>query len=176
MFKRFALRDITLLVATVVLWVVDARRDGGSPWISIAAGIGAAVCAYSMHEWGHVIGAHLSGSVFTPARRLISPFLFSYDTTRNSRHQFVVMSLSGFAATAVYAAAYLLWMPQDRLAGRYGLNGALILAGLTVVIEFPIFFWALLGRKLPPVKLFDGPTTEDLRTDVRQSDLGADGG
>ncbi|NNE17292.1 MAG: hypothetical protein HKN10_02335, partial [Myxococcales bacterium] len=41
---------------------------------------------------------------------------------------------------------------------RIALRGALILAGLTVVIEFPIFFRALFGRKVPRTGMFEGPT------------------
>jgi hypothetical protein len=49
-------------------------------------------------------------------------------------------------------------MPQDQQAGRIALRGALILAGLTVVIELPIFFRALFGTKVPRTGMFEGPT------------------
>jgi hypothetical protein len=126
--------------------------------LSIGAGVGATICAYNLHEWGHLIGAHLTRSVYVPARRLISPFLFSYDADRNTRRQFLIMSLAGFAATALFVVAFLLWMPQDQQAGRIALRGALVLAGLTVVIELPIFFRALLGNTIPRTGMFKGPT------------------
>ena len=93
-----------------------------------------------------------------PAKRLISPFLFAYDANHNTRRQFLIMSLAGFAATALFVIAFSLWMPQDQLAGRIALRGAILLAGLTVVIEFPIFFRALFGKSVPKTGLFDGPT------------------
>jgi hypothetical protein len=68
------------------------------------------------------------------------------------------MSLAGFAATAVFLAAFLLWMPQDQQAGRIALRAAIFLAGLTVVIEFPIFFRTLFGTRVPRTGLFKGPT------------------
>jgi hypothetical protein len=161
MFRRFAIRDLTILLGTVLLWWLSVSAEAGSALataLSIAAGVGAAICAYNLHEWAHLIGAHLTQSVYVPAKRLISPFLFSYDAERNTRGQFLVMSLAGFAATALFVVGYLLWMPQDQQAGRIALRAALILAGLTVVIEFPIFFRALLGKKVPRTGMFEGPT------------------
>ena len=161
MFGRFALRDLTILVATVALWSLSLVAEKGTraaSMFSIGAGLGAAICAYNLHEWGHLVGAHLTRSVYVPAKRLISPFLFSYDAERNTPQQFLVMSLAGFAATAAFVAAFLLWMPQDQQAGRIALRGALVLAGLTVVIELPIFFRALFGKKVPRTGLFDGPS------------------
>ena len=161
MFIRFAVRDIGILVATIALWVSTFYAPSGTPLgrgVGILAGLGAAVCAYNLHEWGHVLGARLSHSVYTPARRLISPFLFAYSAEENTRNQFLVMSLAGFVATGVFVVAYWIWMPQDQLAGRVALRGALILASLTVIIEFPIFFLALFGKKVPKTGLFDGPT------------------
>ncbi|NNK07740.1 MAG: hypothetical protein HKP50_10575, partial [Myxococcales bacterium] len=117
MFRRFALRDLTILFGTVVLWWLSVSAEAGSALAaasSIGAGVGAAICAYNLHEWAHLIGAHLTRSVYVPAKRLISPFLFSYDAERNTRGQFLVMSLAGFAATALFVVGYVLWMPQDQ--------------------------------------------------------------
>jgi len=161
MFRRFFIRDATILLGSVVAWWWSLRAEPGSELasgMSIAAGVGAAVCAYNLHEWGHLLGALATRSVYVPAKRLYSPFLFSYDAEQNSRNQFLLMSLAGFAATAVFVTAFLLWMPQDQAAGRIALRGGLVLAGLTVIIEFPIFFTALLRNKVPRTGLFDGPS------------------
>lgn len=161
MFRGFAIRDVTILLGTIVLWSLGLSAEPETTLaatLSISAGVGAAICAYNLHEWGHLVGAHLTRSVYTPARRLISPFLFAYDADHNSRRQFLIMSLAGFAATAVFVTAFLLWMPQDQQAGRIALRGALILAGLTVIIEFPIFFRTLFGSTVPRTGLFKGPT------------------
>ena len=161
MFRHFAIRDVTILLATIGAWWASGRVEPGSAWasgLSIGAGVGAAVCAYNLHEWGHLLGAHLTKSVYVPARRIYSPFLFAYDADENTREQFLLMSLAGFAATALFVAAFLLWMPQDQQAGRIALRGALILASLTVIIELPIFLRALLGRTVPRTGVFKGPT------------------
>jgi len=128
------------------------------PTLSVAAGLGAAICAYNLHEWSHLLGAHWTRSVYVPAKRWYSPFLFSYDAERNTRGQFLLMSLAGFAATALFVIGFLLWMPRDQAAGRIALRGALILAGLTAVIELPIFFRALFGTRVPRTGMFKGPT------------------
>jgi len=161
MFGRFAIRDLSILLGTALLWWQSLSAEAGSSAataLSIGAGVGAAICAYNLHEWAHLIGAHLTRSVYVPAKRLISPFLFSYDAERNTKRQFLIMSLAGFAATALFVLAYVLWMPQEQQAGRIALRGALILAGLTVVIELPIFFRALFGTKVPCTGMFEGPT------------------
>lgn len=161
MFRAFVIRDLTILIGTIAGWSLSLSMAPGTRLasaLSIGAGVGATICAYNLHEWGHLIGAHLTRSVYVPARRLISPFLFSYDADRNTRRQFLIMSLAGFAATALFVVAFLLWMPQDQQAGRIALRGALVLAGLTVVIELPIFFRALLGNTVPRTGMFKGPT------------------
>jgi len=160
-FRRFVIRDSAIVLATIGLWRLSLSVEGGTTLksaLSITAGVGAAICAYNLHEWGHLIGAHLTDSVYVPAKRLLSPFLFSYDAERNTRRQFLIMSVAGFAATAVFVAAFLAWMPQDQQAGRIALRGALFLAGLTVVIELPIFFRALFGTAVPRTGMFKGPT------------------
>jgi hypothetical protein len=161
MFRRFAIRDATILLSTVGLWWLSLSVEPGTALhavLSVSAGVGAVICAFNLHEWGHLVGAQLTRSVYTPAKRLISPFLLSYDADHNTRRQFLIMSLAGFAGTAVFVAAYWLWMPQDQQAGRIALRGALILAGLTVIFEFPIFFRALLGSTVPRTGMFKGPT------------------
>ncbi|MGB9340976.1 MAG: hypothetical protein WCB63_17150 [Polyangiales bacterium] len=161
MFWRFAIRDLTILLGTVALWWLSLSAEPQTTLrsaLSITAGVGAAVCAYNLHEWGHLIGAHFTQSVYVPAKRLVSPFLFSYDAERNTKRQFLLMSLAGFAATALFVAGFVLFMPQDQQAGRIALRGALILAGLTVVIELPIFFRALFGSKVPRTGMFEGPS------------------
>lgn len=161
MFWRFAIRDLTILTGTIAAWwfslSVEPKTALASA-LSITAGVGAAICAYNLHEWGHLIGARLTHSVYVPAKRIISPFLFSYDADRNTRGQFLVMSLAGFAATAAFLIAFILWMPQDQQAGRIALRAAIVLAGLTVVIEFPIFFRALFGKTVPRTGMFKGRT------------------
>ncbi len=161
MFRRFVIRDVAILLVTIGLWLLSLETEPGTTLasvVSISAGVGALVCAYNFHEWGHLVVARMTDSVFTPARRVISPFLFSYDTEHNTPRQFLLMSLGGFAATALFVVAFLLWMPRDQQAGRIALYGALILASLTVVIEFPIFFRARLGNTVPRTGMFKGPT------------------
>jgi hypothetical protein len=54
MFRPFVIRDAAILIATVLAWWGSSATDGGTSLVSalsIAAGAGAAVCAYNLHEW-----------------------------------------------------------------------------------------------------------------------------
>lgn len=149
MYGKLALRDLSILVVTLVLWTIDARLAGGSVIVAIAAGIGTGTCAFLFHEWGHLLGALVTGGVFAPPARLASPFLFSFDSRRNDRRRFILMSLSGFAATGIFLVVFALWLPMDRLAGKVGMGIALTLAALTVIIEFPLLGRVLAGKPIP---------------------------
>ncbi|MGB5809223.1 MAG: hypothetical protein WBG86_01760 [Polyangiales bacterium] len=161
MFRNFVIRDVTILLATAGLWATTVRLGVDTTLgtiVAVSAGVGAAICAYNFHEWGHLVAARVTDSVYTPAQRVLSPFLFAYDEKQNTKRQFIIMSLGGFAATAVYVLVFWLGMPQELLASRVALRGALILASLTVIFEFPIFFRALLGSTVPRTGVFTGPT------------------
>jgi len=147
MYVKLAARDLTILAVTLALWTIDAR--GGGTIVAIAAGIGTGACAFLFHEWGHLLGALLTGGVFAPPARLASPFLFSFDSRRNAPRQFILMSLSGFAATGIFLVVFALALPLDRLAGKVGMGIALTLAALTVVIEFPLLGRVLAGKAIP---------------------------
>jgi hypothetical protein len=147
MYAKLAVRDLSILAVTLALWALDAR--GGGTIVAIAAGIGTGACAFLFHEWGHLLGALATGGVFAPPARLASPFLFSFDARRNDRRRFVLMSLSGFAATGLFLVVFALWLPLDRLAGKVGMGIALTLATLTVLIEFPLLGRVLVGKPIP---------------------------
>lgn len=172
MFGRFVIRDLGLLLLTLLLWALSLGAESSTflaSVLGVSAGIGAVICAYTVHEWGHLVAALWTDSVFTPAKRILSPFLFSYDTKHNTPKQFLTMSLGGFAATAVLLTAFILWMPQEPLAGRIALHGGLFLAALGAIIELPIFFRALFGRTVPRTGLFEGPTVGGNRRKLRRS-------
>jgi hypothetical protein len=122
--------------------------------LSIASGAGAGVCAFLLHEWGHLAGARMRGARVESARNLASPFLFSFDSKNNDARQFLSMSFAGFAATGIFLLVFWLWLPLDWLAGRIAMGIALFLASLTVLIEFPLAFRVLRGKALPPVEVF----------------------
>jgi len=154
-YQKLAVRDLAILAVTLVSWALEAR--GGGTLVAVAAGIGTGACAFLFHEWGHLLGARLTGGVFAPPARLWSPFLFSFDARRNQPRQFVLMSLSGFAATGVFLVVFWFGLPLDRLAGKVGMGIALTLAALTVIIEFPLLGRVLMGKPIPAAVEVFGP-------------------
>jgi hypothetical protein len=63
--------------------------------------------------------------------------------------QFLVMSFSGFAATALVVWAYHVHLPDGLLATRVARGASLVLAFLTLVLEFPLVLLALRTRAVP---------------------------
>ena len=149
-FRPFALRDAVVVAATVALWV-SAELD--ERWWHIATGLLTGVCALLFHEWGHLYGAHRAGAVITPSP-IWSPFLCNVSSTENDREQFLVLSLWGFYATGVFVVLFGLWLPRELLAGKIAMTIAVVLATLTVVIEFPIAWRVYKGYPIPRVEIF----------------------
>lgn len=157
-FLPFALRDAAIVAAAGLLWWLAAARSAGDGMLSdlagVVVGLAVGVSVFALHEWGHLIGALLSRSVVRPADSLRSAYLFSYDSRRNSRPQFLVMSVGGFLVTGAAVAFVVLGLPDDLLATRVARGSVAFLATLTVVLEFPLVFVALVRRTLPPVETF----------------------
>lgn len=148
-----ALRDLALAALALLLWAADARlRSGGGALataVAIAAGTLTAGVGYLAHEWGHLIGARLGGSVVHLPASPASVFLFRYDAVRNEPRQFLWMSLGGFVASGAMVALLLALVPLDTLAGRVTM--ALTAAGVlaTAVLELPVFFRVARGAPIP---------------------------
>lgn len=159
MFTRLLLRDLLLAGTVVAAWWLAAPLSAGSgPLADLSGallGIGAFVVAHLAHEWGHLLGGLLTGSRVAAPARLTSPFLFSFDSQRNSQRQFVIMSLSGFAVTgiALYVAYGLL--PDAQLATRVARGLVVFGASLTLLLEVPLLAISLLrGSILSNVEVF----------------------
>ena len=104
----------------------------GGTLLSVLAGLSTGVVAFTGHEWGHALGAKLSGARIYFADRLMSPFLFFFDTDASTRNQFVAMSIGGYVASALAAVLALALLPRDQLAGQIGLG----IVGLGIVATF----------------------------------------
>ena len=146
-------RDLLFVGLTLALWRLDATlRDtttGLSVLVAVAAGALAAISGYLAHEWGHLIGARISGGVVHFPKSVVSTFLFYFDTKRSDRRQFLAMSLGGFAASAVVTPLLILGLPAGAISTYVAL--VLIVAGLiaTAWLELPLYFRVLRGAPLP---------------------------
>ncbi len=156
MLIKLALRDAAILALGVGLWRVGAHWSAGESMLAdfsgVLLGVLVGVGGYLLHEWGHLAGALATRGHVELPQRLESVFLFSFDSKQNSLRQFLVMSFSGFAATALVVWAFYTFLPDGLLATRVARGVALFNAFLTVVLELPLVGYALLGRGLPPVE------------------------
>jgi len=153
MLIRFLIRDVMIVGATGLAWWGLAARSAGtglmadfSGWI---VGLLLFACAYLAHEWSHYLGAVAMRSNVLVGTNLGSGFLFSFQPEGNSVAQFVVMSVSGFVATAAAVAFFYYGLPDEYLATRIARGGALFLAFLGVALEVPLLTYGLITRAVP---------------------------
>jgi len=149
-FRIFAIRDSVLFVIVVVLWqnLIDSN------FFHVMTAIITGVSALLFHEWGHLLGAHLSNAVVYRAPSFFSPLLFDLDSQRNTRAQFLLTSATGFIATSLFLFFFVFILPLDTLAGKISLYIGLGLAALTILIEFPIAWLVYRKKKIPRVEIF----------------------
>lgn len=150
---KHALRDIGLVLITLALWRADAawRHDAGvfPVLIAITAGAMASFVGYLAHEWGHFIGARAGGSVVRLPQSAAEIFLFNFDSDRNGREQFLLMSCGGFIASGIVVVLFLALLPLPSLSSLIALG--LTIAGViaTAALEVPPFVRVYRGGPIP---------------------------
>lgn len=153
MLKGFLMRDAGIAAASLVLWVLVAPLSAGEGWTADLAGwvtgLLLTACAYLAHEWSHYLGAVATGSQVPLGTRLSSAFLFSFEAEGNSLFQFVVMSVSGFVATALAVWLFYAWLPDAWLASRVARGGVVFLALLGFVLELPLLLYGIVTGGVP---------------------------
>ena len=147
-YRFFLIRDLLILMVTLLLWVSQPAGD----YAQIITGGLTGLCALLLHEHGHLLGAWRVRATVHPAPRW-SPFIFNLNPGENTRAQLLSTSYWGFAATGVYLVLFLLVLPTHTLAGFVALCIGLLLASLTVVIEFPIAWRMARGYALPDLSI-----------------------
>jgi hypothetical protein len=153
MFGKLAARDAVILITTVFAWQAFATSSEGIAVVGDMAGVllgaSVALCAHLLHEWGHAIGAQATGARIHPPASARGLLLFSFDVKANSRRQFAVMSLSGFAVTA--AALFVVYgiLPGELFAARVARGGVTTLASITLFIEVPLWIYGTISGHIP---------------------------
>ncbi len=161
MFLKLAVRDLVIVGGAVLLWRAGATASATpgalADFTGVVVGLLAGVCIFVLHEWGHLLGAFVTGSTISAPRSIRTPFLFSFDSRRNTRRQFLVMSFAGWAATlaCVWIACALL--PPDLFAARVARGVVMANALLVVVIEVPLVAFSLFTGRVPPVETQAAP-------------------
>jgi len=153
MLQRYLARDLVIIALTAVLWWLLAARSAGTGFAADFSGwvVGALLffCAHIVHEWGHYLGAILTGSRVGIHRKLSSPFFFRFESEGNSLKQFIAMSFGGFVSTGGMIAFYYLGLPDEYLASRIGRGGALFGAFLGVTLELPLLLTGIFQGQVP---------------------------
>lgn len=151
MIWKFALRDIVIAaIAVGGWWLLAGRSAGAGPFADAAgvvAGVLVGVVGFVSHEWGHLLAGLASGGRFPVASDLRSPFLFDVDRD-NSVRQFTVMSLGGFAVSAVTIWFVYAMLPDELLATRVARGLVVFLAFLTVILEVPLLVATLVRGQI----------------------------
>ncbi len=157
---QLLVRDLLMVGATLGLWICSRQLDGQTgalaTSVAIAAGMMTAVSGYLAHEWGHLCGALLRGSVVELPKGVFAVFLFKFNSEQNNREQFLWMSMGGFVASALVIALLLSLLSFDRLADQVALG--LTLAGViaTLVLEVPPAVRVYRGADLPRGAAYSG--------------------
>lgn len=156
MFARLLARDLSIVALTALIWKLGAAASAHPGMRGDVAGVLAGgtigICAYLAHEWGHLLGAVLAGSTVRPGKAVTSGFLFSFDSRRNTRRQFLTMSFAGWLATAVVLWMVYALLPADLFASRVarGVVAANVL--LVIAVEVPLVVYSLCTGRVPPVE------------------------
>lgn len=164
-FYRFLVRDLLLLGVTIGLALADAAlREGGgavATTVGVLTGAMAALAAFLLHEWGHLLATLGSGGKAHPPPRLWAVFLFHFDVEKSTRRQFLAMSYGGYAATALAVILLATWIDLGHVSGVTGLVLSVLGIGATLVLEIPTTVRVARGGKLPSGGVYEGqPASE----------------
>jgi hypothetical protein len=156
MYGKLFARDASIVAAAVLLWTsisgFSSGRGAVGDLTGLVAGVVLGACALPLHEWGHFAGAVVGRSLIHPAASLRALFVFSFDSERNSRRSFLVMSLGGWVGTAAAAWVAYALLPDDLLASRVARGMVLLSILLVVVTEVPLLLRAFWTGRIPPVE------------------------
>lgn len=161
---RLALRDLVVLGTTVGIWMwMLPMPESSTPvWLSVIAGVSITVCGFLGHEWGHWLGATISGATIEPAQHLRSIFLFVFDVERSTPRQFLFMSYGGYLASALGLFALASVLSLDRLSSWIALGLTALGALATAILEIPATIRVHQGRDLPTGMVYVGtPPSRD---------------
>ncbi len=147
-----AIRDLTFLGLALLLWQLEASLRSGSfvaILVSVTTGVATAFCGYLLHEWGHLLGARVGRSVVRLPTSPTEIFLFNFDSDRNGRTQFLIMSIGGYVASVLVVGFLLTTLSLNTVAGAVaiGLTGAGVVA--TAILEIPPFVHVWRGGPIP---------------------------
>jgi hypothetical protein len=148
-----AVRDASIIAVTLLVWWVDAglRDQTGTitALVGVVAGVLTTLCGYLVHEWGHLLGALSAGSTVHLPAKIASIFLFQFDSDRNSRAQFLRMSMGGFVASALVIVLLVAVVPLHALSGKVAVTLVVLGVLATFILEVPVAWRVARGAPIP---------------------------
>ena len=139
------------LLGAITLWgAADAWVQSSDLYLATIISVLNAFAAGSIisilfHEWGHFTGARLAGSYSPMVRKPTGVFIFGFNFEKNSRDQFISMSLGGPIANWLLVLLVFTLIPMDS-AGRVMLFAVTLANAISVcVFELPIIMRTMDG-------------------------------
>ena len=154
-FTPFILRDGAIAATSIALFVVALpilSGDGfAADFLGLFLGVGVAYALSLPHEWGHMLGARLSGATIHPKPSLKKLFAYDFDYTKSTNAQWIACSVSGFAGTGIALVLAYTLLPDGVFASRVARSLIGLLALLGLVAEVPLLIRVLrMGLPLTP--------------------------
>lgn len=151
---RIILRDLGFLAATLALWSWTRALEVG-PATALSVSVAVVTAAFTAfvgflaHEWGHLSGACLGGSAYEPSDSVFSIFLFRFNSDRNSRRQFLLMSNGGFLVSGLVVVLLFGVLSFDHLADQLALGLTTLGVVATFILEVPAAWKVYKGGEIP---------------------------
>ncbi len=145
-------RDVGIAAVAVLLLVgLDGWYAASPGWITYGLGavfgfVAAYVVCYICHEWGHLIGARMSGAdmPLAPYRGVAIGY---FDITRHSRRQFLFLSwggVGGYLLVAAFCLTLYFSLPAGPVSAGLAVGGlAFVFQSLSV--DLPQIFKVIGG-------------------------------
>jgi len=140
-----------VLLAAVTLWaaadawVLQSDLALASVLAFFNAFVAMTIAATIFHEWGHFIGARLARSYSPMVPDPRGKFIFGFNFEKNTKNQFLAMSIGGSVANWLLVLLVLTFIPLDS-AGRIMLLAVAVARGVSVLIfEVPIMLGVMNG-------------------------------
>ncbi|MFN3236887.1 MAG: hypothetical protein ACE37D_07495 [Pseudomonadales bacterium] len=144
-YHGIAALGLILLWAAADTWYVVTELFIAHALSVVAALVAGAWLSSLVHEWGHFAGARLAKSYSPIVPEVRGIFMFGFKQEKNTRNQFLAMSLGGPIANWLLVLAILVFIPMDN-AGRAALLAITFAKAVSVCIfEGPIISRVMSG-------------------------------
>ena len=133
----FVLGSLTLWGASD-FWAAESELILALTLALINSVVAGTIIASILHEWGHFLGAKLSGSNAPLLEKTFSFFFFNFKDEGNTKGQFLKMSLGGPIANWSLVVAFFFLLPLETWSQVLFLATLLSIAVSVSIFEVPV--------------------------------------